>query len=199
MGSSVKSGACPDGRKVDNDDIELFIEQDWDSSEKEKIQCYDTSLVTNMKDLFASSDGNADLSSWDVSSVGNMYAMFYATKFNRDVSDWDVSSVTDMGYMFEVASEFNGDVSDWDVSSVADMKAMFYYATKFNGNVSDWDVSSVTAMGSMFHGATDFNQSLCWLMPVGTVEEDVFNGNACSPCNECIKSNKTKSSKAARN
>merc|ERR1712238_574281 len=102
------------------------------------------------------------------------------------------------GYMFEKAFEFNGEVSGWDVSSVGNMYAMFY-ETKFNRDVSDWDVSSVTAMGSMFHGATDFNQSLCWLMPVGTVEEDVFNGNACSPCNECIKSNKTKSSKAARN
>merc|ERR1712161_14088 len=98
--SSVKSGACPDGRKVDNDDIELFIEQDWDSSEKEKIQCYDTSLVTNMIDLFASfSDFNADLSSWDVSSVADMYTMFKeAREFNGDVSNWDVSSVTNMHY-----------------------------------------------------------------------------------------------------
>jgi len=41
-------------------------------------------------------------------------------------------------------------------------------------------------MGSMFYGATDFNQQMCWLMPVETVEGDVFNGNVCSPCNECI-------------
>merc|ERR1712238_99275 len=97
----------------------------------------------------------------DVSSVTDMFAMFYSTKFNSDVSDWDVSSVSDMAYMFQEASEFNSDVSDLDVSSVTDMFWMFY-------------------------GATDFNQKMCWLMPVETVEGDVFNGNVCSPCIECI-------------
>jgi len=40
-------------------------------------------------------------------------------------------------------------------------------------------------MNGMFYGATEFDQQMCWLMPVETVEEDVFNGNVCSPCNEC--------------
>merc|ERR1711957_1111566 len=75
------------------------------SSDKETIKCFDTSLVTNMdypfmtgmNSLYASTDVNADISSWDVSSVTAMNEMFNsATKFNCDVSDWDVSSVTDM-------------------------------------------------------------------------------------------------------
>jgi len=41
-------------------------------------------------------------------------------------------------------------------------------------------------MNGMFYGATDFNQQMCWLMPDETVEEYVFKGNVCSPCNECI-------------
>merc|ERR1712238_607472 len=123
--------------------IEIIQENFLD---KEAMKCFDTKLVTNMNNLFASTDVNADISSWDVSSVTYMNAMFFeATTFNSDVSNWDVSSVRDMDSMFYEAKQFNGDVSDWDVSSVKDM---------------DW----------MFYGATDFNQQMCWLMPVETVE-----------------------------
>ena len=66
---SVKSRPCPDGKKVDDDNIEIIQEN---SSDKEAIQCFDTLLVTNMTSLFAYSDFNADLSSWDVSSVIEM-------------------------------------------------------------------------------------------------------------------------------
>ena len=66
---SVKSRPCPDGIIVDDDYIVNFQEN---SSDKEAIKCYDTSLVTNMTNLFAYSDVNADLSSWDVSSVIDM-------------------------------------------------------------------------------------------------------------------------------
>jgi len=60
-----------------------------------------------------------------------------------------------------------------------------FQLSKFNGDVSDWDVSSVTNIFGMFVGATKFNQQMCWLMPVETVEGDVFDGNLCSPCIEC--------------
>merc|ERR1712160_227889 len=123
---SVKSRPCPDdGIKIDDDNIEITLFEN--SSNKEAIRCYDTSLVRNMNDIFEFIlDFNADLSSWDVSSVIEMAGMFYnATEFNGDVSDWDVSSVADMRSMFDRATEFNGDVSDWDVSSVTDMKGMF--------------------------------------------------------------------------
>merc|ERR1711957_440298 len=46
---SVKSRPCPDGKKVDDDNIEIIQEN---SSDKEAIQCFDTSLVTNMTNLF---------------------------------------------------------------------------------------------------------------------------------------------------
>merc|ERR1712238_284078 len=92
---SVKSRPCPDGKKVNDDNIEIIQENSLD---KEAMKCFDTSLVTNMNDLFMSlTEFNADISSWDVSSVTAMDSMFrYATEFNSDVSDWDLSSVTDM-------------------------------------------------------------------------------------------------------
>merc|ERR1712238_246186 len=87
-------------------------------SDKEAIKCYDTSLLTDMNELFE-----------------------HKAEFNGDVSDWDVSSVTKMNTMFADATEFNGAVSDWDVSSVTDMDYMFYYATNFdNSQICKWNV-----------------------------------------------------------
>merc|ERR1712238_503163 len=70
---SVKSRPCPDGKKVDDDNIEIIQENFLD---KKAMKCFDTKLVTNMNNLFASTDVNADISSWDVSSVTAMDYMF---------------------------------------------------------------------------------------------------------------------------
>ena len=69
---SVKSRPCPDdGIKIDDANIAITLFEN--SSNKEAIRCYDTSLVRNMNDLFEFIfDFNADLSSWDVSSVIDM-------------------------------------------------------------------------------------------------------------------------------
>merc|ERR1712160_85418 len=94
---------CPDSVVLNDSNVkDQLLEK---SSDKETIKCFDTSLVTNMNNLFASTDVNAD----------------------TDISSWDVSSVTDMADMFRYAEakEFNSDVSDWDVSSVTDMVDMF--------------------------------------------------------------------------
>ena len=126
------------------------------------INTWDTSLITNMSELFYNEGTfNGNISDWDVSSVTNMqYMFYYATSFNQSISDWDVSSVTDMDWMFAYTDSFNQNLSEWDVSSVTDMEYMFYDAESFNGNISDWDVSSVTNMQYMFDSATSFNQDL---------------------------------------
>jgi surface protein len=86
------------------------------------ISKWNTSLVTNMKELFKEkSDFNDDISKWNVSSVTNMSSMFHTTPFDGDISGWNVSSVTDMRCMFD-NSPFNGDISGWNVSSVTNMR-----------------------------------------------------------------------------
>jgi len=123
-----------------------------------EINTWDTSLITDMSELFYDTTFNDDISDWDVLNVNNMNSIFaFATDFNQDISDWDVSSVTDMAWMFHGASNFNGDLSNWDVSSVTYMNAMFYNAENFNQDISEWDVSSVTAMNQMFGGADDLS------------------------------------------
>ncbi|MFT4244519.1 MAG: BspA family leucine-rich repeat surface protein [Candidatus Woesearchaeota archaeon] len=141
------------------------------------IGYWNVSSVTNMSSMFEGATSfNVDLSSWDVSSVTDMSSMFEgATSFNVDLNSWDVSSVTDMSSMFEGATSFEGDLSSWNVSSVADMSSMFEGATSFGGDLSSWNVSSVTNMSSMFKGATSFDGDLrCWNVSVILSEPDNF-------------------------
>ena len=113
------------------------------------ISEWNTSLVTNMKELFKCKSGfNDDISKWDVSSVTDMGYMFWNTPFNGDISGWTVSSVTSMGFMFS-NSQFNGDLSGWDVSSVTNMSCMFSY-TPFDGDISGWQIQDSCAINNMF-------------------------------------------------
>ena len=43
---------------------------------------------------------NQDIGNWDTSNVTNMTAMFASTSFNQDIGNWDTSSVTSMGECF---------------------------------------------------------------------------------------------------
>ena len=110
---------------------------------------WNVSSVTDMGNMFGSTNFNGDLSKWDVSSVTNMDSMFEFSLFNGDISNWDVSNVIDMSYMF-MESQFNGDISKWDVSNVEVMTCMFY-KSQFNGDISKWDVSNVINMKRMFY------------------------------------------------
>ena len=69
------------------------------------ISNWDTSLITDMSELFSSKkDFNDNINNWDVSNVTVMYNMFGdATKFNQPLDSWDVSLVTEMEHMFHGA------------------------------------------------------------------------------------------------
>ena len=66
------------------------------------ISNWDTSLITDMSELFEYSNFNENINDWDVSNVTNMSRMFYSCRnFNQPLDNWDVSNVTDMCCMFE--------------------------------------------------------------------------------------------------
>ena len=60
----------------------------------------DTSLITDMSELFADSKFNGNISKWDVSNVTNMRNMFVFSKFNRDISNWNIRPDCSTKYMF---------------------------------------------------------------------------------------------------
>ena len=95
----------------------------------------DTSLITDMKYLFANSKReNFDgIDNWDTSNVTDMSEMFMgASYFNSNINNWNVSKVTNMSGMFSSAKKFNQPLNDWDVSNVKDMEFMFSEAESFN-------------------------------------------------------------------
>ena len=66
----------------------------------------------NIKELVR--NGNCDnLNYIDTISVTNMKDMFNSSQFNGDISLWNVSNVTNMSFMFS-NSQFNGDISRWE-------------------------------------------------------------------------------------
>ena len=137
------------------------------------ISDWDTSYVTNMRELFFNEDKfNEDITKWDTSNVTDMSSMFEgATSFNQNIGSWNTSNVTDMSFMFKDAKNFNGDISSWNTSNVRYVQGMFEGAESFNQNINTksiensdgqilytaWDVSNVAYLYNMFKGATSFN------------------------------------------
>jgi len=149
-------------------DRELLVQRRDQNADLSKV-C--TSLVTDMRDLFANKQNfNLPIGNWDVSNVTDMRGMFrgyivesssdtdyFYNNFNQPIGNWEVSSVTDMQGMFYL-SHFNQPIGNWEVSSVTDMQGMFYLS-QFNQPIGNWDVSSVTDMGWMFENSK-FNQPI---------------------------------------
>ena len=132
------------------------------NSGKTNLNCIDTSKITDMSNLFDSSNynkslDNIDISKWNVSNVKYMQFMFDGYEnFNCDLSNWDVSKVENMKGIFSWCINFNCDLSKWDVSNVTNMDFMFDNCNKFDCDLSKWNVSNVLNMISMFANCISF-------------------------------------------
>ncbi|MEI0799240.1 BspA family leucine-rich repeat surface protein [Brachyspira intermedia] len=138
-----------------------------------KLGDIDTSLITDMSDLFNKSERKDfdGIEEWDTSNVENMAYMFaymdynvlgqYSmTEFNSNLNNWNVSKVKNMIYMFAYCTYFNQPLNKWDVSNVENMAGMFLGAKKFNQPLNNWNVSKVKDMSDMFHSCEAFNRPL---------------------------------------
>ena len=138
-----------------------------------KLGDIDTSLITDMSDLFNKSERKDfdGIEEWDTSNVENMAYMFaymdynvlgqYSmTEFNSNLNNWNVSKVKNMIYMFACCTYFNQPLNKWDVSNVENMSGMFFGAKKFNQPLNNWNVSKVKDMSDMFHSCEAFNRPL---------------------------------------
>lgn len=118
-----------------------------------KLNCVDTSLITDMSYLFQKSERKdfEGIEEWDTSNVTNMKGMFsFAKAFNQNINNWNVSKVEDMSYMFKACDSFNQPINDWDVSNVKTMEAMFHSALFFNQPLDKWNTKKLSKMYSMF-------------------------------------------------
>ena len=124
-------------------------------------------------DLWVSDQASAtttygDISTWDTSAVTNMANLFATTRnadmngFNSDISGWDVSNVNNMTYMFfsnptdfPGGNSFNQDISGWDVSQSTSFFAMFYNNRALDQDLQYWNTSSTANYSNMFGFATN--------------------------------------------
>ena len=124
----------------------------------------DTSMITDMCELFSSIGEvkkikKIDISSWDVSNVSKMKDMFFwceNLESTGDLSLWDVSNVTSMINMFGNCYNLYdiGDLSSWNVSKVENMSGMFKNDEnlEYIGDISSWKVTKLAAINNMFYG-----------------------------------------------
>ena len=85
----------------------------------------DTSLITNMSELFVDSIFNGDISRWNTSNVEDMWGMFAYSDFDGNISKWDVSNAMNTSNMFR-KSKFNQDISNWKINKNCDIDDMFF-------------------------------------------------------------------------
>ena len=101
------------------------------------------------------------ISNWDTSNVTDMKNMFQhaghnATTFALNLSSWDTFNVTDMSYMFNWSGNyatnwFIGDLSSWNTSNVTNMSSMFYRA---GYSATTWSVTIPHTNGNSINNTT---------------------------------------------
>ena len=155
------------------DKIQRYIELNGNSAEylfayfagasvDELIAGIDTSILTNMSNMFYSCSKMTTVPLFDTSKVTNMSNMFRYCSGLTTVPLFDTSKVTNMSYMFGDCSGLTT-VPLFDTRAVSNIGSMFYKCSKLT-TVPSFDLRGVTwatNAGSMFYNCTALTE--CWL------------------------------------
>ena len=137
-------------------DVITYIGTSYTKLYKLDLSDWDTSNVTNMKNIFArcSSLSYLNISGWDTSNVTSMSNMFLICEKlpSLDVSHFNTSNVKDMDNMFYNLNIDSLDVSNFNTSKVTNMNYMFYGCRKLTYlDVSHFNTNNVLTMNNMFN------------------------------------------------
>ena len=70
-------------------------------------------------------DKYGDINTWDTSLITNMTELFQGKHtFNDDIGSWDVSNVIYMEGMFEGATSFNQPIGKWNTDNVYNISSV---------------------------------------------------------------------------
>lgn len=138
-------------------DVITYMGTSYTKLYKLDLSDWDTSNVTNMKNIFArcSSLSYLNISGWNTSNVTSMSNMFVlcGNLPSLDVSHFNTSNVKDMDYMFNTCESLVSlDVSHFNTSKVTNMNYMFYGCRKLTYlDVSHFNTNNVLTMSNMFN------------------------------------------------
>lgn len=90
-----------------------------------KIVVTDDNIRQIVKEVLESIGADVDFWQYDTSGVTDMRELFADTDFRGDVSGWDVSNVEDMTGMFRNCKNFNGDLTKWKLNKKCKTVGMF--------------------------------------------------------------------------
>ena len=144
------------GKVIAPQDCSRLFEQFAGVEEINFNNCFDTSKVTDMSDMFAYCLmlTELDLSSFNTKNVTNMSGMFSKCMGleSVDVSSFNTSAVTDMSFMFYHCynlKELN--IRNFNTKKVRDMGSMFEACTSLESlDLSDFYTDKDTDIGFMF-------------------------------------------------
>ena len=139
-----------------------------------------------LADATAAEASYGHISAWDTSQVTDLKQLFQNSIFNDDISAWDTSAVTNMFATFGSAEQFDQPLNDWNVSGVTSMVGMFAHAETFNQPLDAWDVSRVTSLDDMFYYAHAFDQDLGWCIEAGVGFSNTLQGPKCGPSSSSV-------------
>ena len=137
-------------------DVITHIGTSYTKLYKLDLSDWDTSNVTNMRNIFArcSSLSYLNISGFDTSNVTSMTNMFLLCEKlpSLDVSHFNTSNVKEMDFMFYNLNIDSLDVSRFNTSKVTNMNCMFYGCRKLTYlDVSHFNTNNVLTMNNMFN------------------------------------------------